>query len=117
MPNIAEPAASALIGADDAVVTAYATGFISEKFNEGKPFSRLSILMRCTDGEASIILPGAVDGLTPQFVQAAKRNLNFVRVKLIGLSLSARGDGKYNLAWSGSAEKAEIVTAPASTKN
>lgn len=109
---IFEPAASAILGSEGAPVTGYEPGLLSEKLFDGQPFSRVTLMATCTNGETSTVsVRGSIEGLTPQRVQETMRTLNFVKVKFSGLTLEARAD-KYNtLNYIGTAEKAEIVTA------
>lgn len=108
---IYDPAASAILGLDGAPITGYEPGLTSERLFENQPFSRLTLMATNTNGElATISTRGVVDGLTPQRVQEAVRTLNFIRVKFTGLILEAKGDAYNKLSWSGTAEKAEIVT-------
>lgn len=122
MPHyITEPAATAALTGDpnggSAVITNYKTGLISEKQFNSLPFSQVSSLGMCLDGEpVTIRIPGEIEGLTPQQVQAAVRTLSFVRVRFTGLTLEVKG-GEYNrVVYSGTAEKAEIVAPPPSGK-
>lgn len=107
-----EPAASAILGPDGAPVTSYETGLTSDKLFNGQPYSRLVIMATNTNGElATVTVPSTVDGLTTQRVQEAVRTLSFIKVKFIGLTLEGKGDSYNKLTWTGTAEKAEIVTA------
>lgn len=115
---IYDPAASAILGLDGAPITGYETGLTSERVFDNQPFSRLTLMATNTSGElATISTRGVVDGLTPQRVQEAVRTLNFIRVKFTGLTLEAKGDSYNKVIWSGTAEKAEIVTSAAPAKS
>ena len=118
---IYDPAASTILGLDGAPITGYETGLTSEKVFDNQTFSRLTVMATNTNGElAAVAVRGSVDGLTPQRVQEAVRTLNFIRVKFVGLTLEVKGDNYNKVTWSGTADKAEIVTpaAPApSTKS
>ena len=93
MPHlITEPAASAAltgeINGGSAIITSYKTDLTSDKQFNGQPFSQMSSLGVCLDGEpVTIKIPGRIEGPTPQQVQAAVRTLNFIRVKFTGLTL------------------------------
>lgn len=105
-----EPAASVFLGQDGAPVTGYEDGLTSDKLFDGKSFCRMNVMALCSDGETvSVSVPGTVDGLTPQLVQTALRNLSFVRVKFTGLTLEVKGDSYNKVNWKGTAEKAEVV--------
>lgn len=111
---IYEPAASAILGPEGAPVTGYEPGLTSERLFDGQPFSRITLMATGTNGElATISVRGVVDGLTTQRVQEAVRTLNFLRVKFTGLTLEAKGDSFNKVTWSGTAEKAEIITSAA----
>lgn len=120
MPHpITEPAASVILtGAVDnpgAAVVGLQTGCTSDYVFDGRPHSKISVIATCADGErVTVAVPGTVDGLTPQRVQEAVRTLNFIRVKFTGLTLEAKGDTYNKLSWSGTAEKAEVITPAAS---
>lgn len=120
MPHlITEPAATAALTGEingSAAITSYKTGIVNEKQFGGASFSQVSSIGICLDGEVvTIRFPGAIDGLTPQQVQNAIRTLNFVRVKFTGLTIEVKG-GDYNrVTYTGTAEKAELVTAPPTT--
>lgn len=111
---IYEPAASAILGLDGAPITGFETGLTSEKIFDGQQFSRLTVMATATNGEtATISVRGVVDGLTTQRVQEAVRTLNFLRVKFTGLTLEAKGAEFNRVTYTGTAEKAEVVTLPA----
>lgn len=111
---IFQPAASAILGPDGAPITSYETGLTSERMFENQPFSRLTVMATNTNGElAAISVRGTIEGLTTQRVQEAVRTLNFLRVKFIGLTLEVKGDSFNKVSYTGTAEKAEVVTSAA----
>lgn len=116
--KIYEPAASVLLGREGAPVMGYETGLTSERLYQGQPYSRLTVMALCTNGEmADITVPGAVDGLSVQQVREAMEKTTFLKVKFTGLELEEKG-GEYNkLTRKGTADKAELVTPPVPSKS
>ena len=116
MPHpITEPAASVVLtGAVDnpgAAVVGLQTGCTSDYIFDGRPHSKISVIATCADGErVTVAVPGTVDGLTPQQVQNAVRTLNFIRIKFTGLVLDVKGNDHNKINYTGTADKAEIVT-------
>lgn len=108
---IYDPAATEVLGKDGSPITGYEPGLTNEKVLDGQPFSRLTVMAVCTNGElATITVPGKVEGLTVQQVQESVRNLTFIKVKFSGLTLEEKGDSYNKLTRTGMAEKATIVT-------
>lgn len=106
---IREPIASAILG-DAAAVTSYETGLSNDRIFGGQPYSRVSCIAPYLDGErVVIVLPGTVQGLTPEMVQEATRRLTFLRVKFVGLSLEIKGDSYNTVSFVGTAERAALV--------
>lgn len=104
----------ALLG-DPAVLVGLEAGLVSEKIFGGQPYSRLTCLSPNAGGETvTITVPGAIPGITPAEVAQRVASLDFVRVKFTGLVCEVRGDSYNKVAYSGTAEKAEVVPPAAS---
>lgn len=102
----------ALVG-EPAVLVGLEAGLTSEKQFNGQPFSRLTCLSPNAGGETvTITVPGTIPGVTPAEVAQRVATLNFVRVKFTGLTCEVRGDSFNKVSYTGTAEKAEVVTTP-----
>lgn len=112
-----ETLSHALVG-DPAVLVALESGLASEKIFGGQPFSRATCLSPNAGGETvTITIPGSIPGLAPAEVAQRVATLDFVRVKFSGLAVEVKG-GEFNrVTYTGTAEKAEVVTAPSGTKS
>lgn len=113
------PLSLALVG-DPAVLVGLEAGLVSDKQYGGQPYSRLTCFLTNVGGEtATITVPGVISGISPAEVAQRVAALDFPRVRLSGLTCEVKG-GEYNkIIFTGTAEKAEIVTptAPASAKS
>lgn len=104
------PLSLALVG-DPAVLVGLEAGLVSEKLYGGQPYSRLTCFLTNVGGDtATITIPGVIPGITPAEVAQRVASLDFPRVRLSGLTCEVKG-GEYNkVTFTGTAEKAEIVT-------
>lgn len=116
---ISEPAASVMLSGsiDDAgaATVGYQTGCRNENIFGGQEHTKVSVMALCAEGDkATIAVKEPIANLTPQMVQNTVRTLNFIRVRFTGLVLEVKGDSYNKISWTGTAERAEVVTsAPA----
>lgn len=103
----------ALVG-DPAALVGLEPGLVSDKLYGGQPYSRLTCFLTNVGGDtATITIPGVIAGITPAEVAQRVASLDFPRVRLSGLTCEVKG-GEYNkVTFTGTAEKAEIVTSAA----
>lgn len=116
MKHFFSPVLSLALVGDPAVLVGLEANLTSDKLFNGQPFNRLTCLSPNAGGETvSINAPGTIPGITPAEVAQRVAALDFVRVKFTGLTVEVKG-GEYNkVTYVGTAERAEIVTAPGST--
>ncbi len=103
---------TALVG-DPAVLVSLETGLVSEKMFSGQPYSRFTCVSPNAGGEpVYVTIPGATPGLNPAEVARRVASVDFIRVKFIGLTCEVKGDQYNKVTYTGTAAKAEVVTAP-----
>lgn len=117
--NIYEPGAGILIAGqnDGASVTDLQTGRVSDKVNNGQPYTVVTIMGTCLGGEpVTITVPGTVARPTAQEVAMQVGQLNFFKAKFKNLVLEAKG-GQYNrVEYVGTAEAVEFIAPPGTSK-